>query len=120
MSIDCPSFALSEEHEALRAAVRELAEDKIAPRAAEVDRTSELPQDVYEALVKAALHAVHIPVEYGGGGGGARARPRGVGAVGGGRGGGGGGGVFARGLGGGRGGSRSGCPGGRPGRMLRR
>jgi alkylation response protein AidB-like acyl-CoA dehydrogenase len=69
MSIDCPSFALSEEHEALRAAVRELAEDKIAPRAAEVDRTSEFPQDVYEALVKADLHAVHIPVEYGGAGG---------------------------------------------------
>jgi alkylation response protein AidB-like acyl-CoA dehydrogenase len=69
MSIDCPSFALSEEHEALRAAVRELAEDKIAPRAAEVDRTSEFPQDAYEALVKADLHAVHIPVEYGGAGG---------------------------------------------------
>jgi alkylation response protein AidB-like acyl-CoA dehydrogenase len=69
MSIDCPSFALSEEHEALRSAVRELAEDKIAPRAAEVDRTSEFPQDVYEALVKADLHAVHIPVEYGGAGG---------------------------------------------------
>src|ERR1700678_3638347 len=69
MSIDCPSFALSEEHEALRAAVRELAEDKIAPRAAEVDRTSEFPHDVYEALVKADLHAVHIPVEYGGAGG---------------------------------------------------
>src|SRR5580692_11962593 len=69
MSTDCPSFALSEEHEALRAVVRELADDKIAPRAAEVDRTSEFPQDVYEALVKADLHAVHIPVEYGGAGG---------------------------------------------------
>ncbi|MBV9446714.1 MAG: acyl-CoA dehydrogenase family protein [Streptosporangiaceae bacterium] len=69
MSNDCPVFALSEEHEALREAVRELAEDKIAPRAAEVDRTSEFPQDVYEALVKADLHAVHIPAEYGGAGG---------------------------------------------------
>jgi alkylation response protein AidB-like acyl-CoA dehydrogenase len=62
-------FALSEEHEALRAAVRELAEDKIAPHAAEVDRTSEFPQDAYDALVKADFHAVHIPAEYGGSGG---------------------------------------------------
>ena len=69
MSTDSPVFELSEEHQALRAATRELAEDKIAPRAAEVDRTSEFPQDVYEALVKADLHAVHIPVEYGGAGG---------------------------------------------------
>ncbi|MGH3233005.1 MAG: acyl-CoA dehydrogenase family protein, partial [Streptosporangiaceae bacterium] len=39
MSHDFPAFALSEEHEALREAVRALADDKIAPRAAEVDRT---------------------------------------------------------------------------------
>src|SRR6266581_6247916 len=69
MSDDFPAFALSEEHEALREAVRALADDKIAPRAADVDRTSEFPWDVYEALVKADLHAVHIPSGYGGGGG---------------------------------------------------
>jgi alkylation response protein AidB-like acyl-CoA dehydrogenase len=69
MSQDFPAFALSDEHEALREAVRALADDKIAPRAAEVDRTAEFPWDVYEALVKADFHAVHIPVEYGGSGG---------------------------------------------------
>jgi alkylation response protein AidB-like acyl-CoA dehydrogenase len=63
-----PVFALSEEHEALREAVRALADDKIAPRAAEIDRTSEFPWDVYEALVKADLQAVHIPEGYGGAG----------------------------------------------------
>jgi alkylation response protein AidB-like acyl-CoA dehydrogenase len=63
------SFALSEEHQALREAVRELAEDKIAPRAAEIDRTAEFPYDVLEALVKADFHAVHIPEAYGGAGG---------------------------------------------------
>src|SRR6201994_3636584 len=63
------TFALSEEHEALRQAVRELAEDKIAPRAADIDRTAEFPWDVYEALVKADFHALHIPEEYGGAGG---------------------------------------------------
>jgi alkylation response protein AidB-like acyl-CoA dehydrogenase len=68
MSSDCPVFALSDEQEALREAVRALADDKIAPRAAEVDRTSEFPWDVYEALVKSDLHAVHIPEAYGGAG----------------------------------------------------
>ena len=52
----------------LREAVRRLAEDKIAPHAAEVDETGEFPQDVYDALRKADLHAVHIPEEYGGAG----------------------------------------------------
>jgi alkylation response protein AidB-like acyl-CoA dehydrogenase len=63
------NFALSEEHEALREAVRELAADKIAPRAADIDRAAEFPWDVYEALVKADFHAVHVPEEYGGAGG---------------------------------------------------
>ena len=58
MSDGFPTFALSEEHEALREAVRALVDDKIAPRAAEIDRTSEFPWDVYEALVKADLQAV--------------------------------------------------------------
>src|ERR1700733_10387299 len=63
------TFDLSEEHQALREAVRALADDKIAPRAAEIDRTAEFPWDVYEALVKADFHALHIPEEYGGAGG---------------------------------------------------
>src|SRR4249919_2895038 len=66
MSDEFPAFALSEEHEALREAVRALADDKIAPRAADIDRTSEFPWDVYEALVKADFQAVHIPSGYGG------------------------------------------------------
>jgi alkylation response protein AidB-like acyl-CoA dehydrogenase len=63
------NFALSEEHEALREAIRELATEKIAPRAADIDRAAEFPWDVYEALVKADFHAVHVPEEYGGAGG---------------------------------------------------
>src|SRR5256714_5641712 len=69
MSPDFPAFALSEEHEALRASVRALADDKIAPRAAEVDQSGEFPWDVHEALAKAELTAVHIPEAYGGAGG---------------------------------------------------
>jgi alkylation response protein AidB-like acyl-CoA dehydrogenase len=68
MSQDIPAFALTEEQQALREAVRALADDKIAPRAAEVDRTAEFPWDVHEALVKSDFHAVHIPEQYGGAG----------------------------------------------------
>ncbi len=59
----------TEEHELLRATVRQLADDKIAPRAAEVDEAAEFPQDIYAALVAADLHAIHIPEEYEGMGG---------------------------------------------------
>jgi alkylation response protein AidB-like acyl-CoA dehydrogenase len=62
------TYRLGEEHTMLRESVRQLAEDKIAPRAAEVDQTGEFPWDVYESLRKAELHAVHIPEEYGGAG----------------------------------------------------
>jgi alkylation response protein AidB-like acyl-CoA dehydrogenase len=59
-------FTLPEEHQLLRKTVRELAEDKIAPRAAEIDEQAEFPWDVSEALVAADLHAVHVPEAYDG------------------------------------------------------
>jgi len=60
------TFTLPEEHQLLRKTVRQLADDKIAPRAAEIDETAEFPYDVLEALVAADLHAVHVPEQYGG------------------------------------------------------
>jgi alkylation response protein AidB-like acyl-CoA dehydrogenase len=60
------TFVLPEEHQLLRKTVREVAEDKIAPRAAEIDETAEFPWDVHDALVAADLHAVHVPEAYGG------------------------------------------------------
>src|SRR5689334_25304870 len=68
MSLDYPAFELGEEQQELRSVVRALADDKIAPRAAEVDETAEFPWDVHEALAKAELTAVHIPEAYGGSG----------------------------------------------------
>ncbi len=68
MSSDFTAYALSEEHVALRESVRQLAEDKIAPYAAEVDEQPRYPQEAHDALVKADLHAVHIPEEYAGAG----------------------------------------------------
>ncbi|WP_345441825.1 acyl-CoA dehydrogenase family protein, partial [Actinoallomurus vinaceus] len=47
---DVPVFELSEEHQMLRETVRSLADDKIAPRAAETDESGEFPQAVYDAL----------------------------------------------------------------------
>ncbi|WP_301178323.1 acyl-CoA dehydrogenase family protein, partial [Actinomadura geliboluensis] len=61
-------YAPSEEHELLRRTVRELAEAKIAPFAAEVDEESRFPQEALEALVANDLHAVHVPESYGGAG----------------------------------------------------
>jgi alkylation response protein AidB-like acyl-CoA dehydrogenase len=68
MNSDFTAYALSEEHEALRESVRQLAEDKIAPYAAEVDQQARFPQEAQDALVKADLHAVHIPEAYAGAG----------------------------------------------------
>ncbi len=68
MSSEFTAYTLTEEHQALRDSVRQLAEDKIAPYAAEVDRESRFPQEALDALVKADLHAVHIPEAYGGAG----------------------------------------------------
>jgi alkylation response protein AidB-like acyl-CoA dehydrogenase len=59
-----PHFALSEDHEELRQAVRNLADDKIAPHAAEVDEKAEFPRASYEALVASDFHAPHIAEEY--------------------------------------------------------
>jgi alkylation response protein AidB-like acyl-CoA dehydrogenase len=61
-------YRLTEEHELLRSAVRQLAQDKIAPRAAEIDETAEYPWDVHEALKAADLLGIHVPEEYGGAG----------------------------------------------------
>ncbi|NAS24534.1 acyl-CoA dehydrogenase [Herbidospora sp. NEAU-GS84] len=63
-----PLYAPAEEHDMLREAVRALAEEKIAPRAAAADENEEFPEDSYKDLVAADFHAVHVPEEYGGAG----------------------------------------------------
>ncbi|TDC90892.1 acyl-CoA dehydrogenase [Saccharopolyspora aridisoli] len=60
------TYQLAEEHDALRDAVRALAEKEIAPYAAEVDEQERYPKEAREALVKAGFAATHIPEEYGG------------------------------------------------------
>ncbi len=59
-------YRLSDEHEALREAVRDLADKEIAPHAADVDEQGRYPVEAQNALTKAGFHAVIIPEEYGG------------------------------------------------------
>jgi alkylation response protein AidB-like acyl-CoA dehydrogenase len=59
-------YSPTREHELLRQTVRELAETKIAPAAADVDATGRFPQEALDALTGASLHAVHIPEAHGG------------------------------------------------------
>src|SRR5688500_12876597 len=65
---DYPLFALSEEHQAIREAVRSLCEAKVAPHAADVDEKARYPQEAADALQAADFHAPHVPEEYGGAG----------------------------------------------------
>lgn len=63
-----PLYALSEEHQAIREAVRALADAKIAPHAAAVDEEARYPHEAAEALLASDFHAPHVPEEYGGAG----------------------------------------------------
>jgi alkylation response protein AidB-like acyl-CoA dehydrogenase len=66
-------FELPEELEEFRRLVRQIAEEKIAPRAEEIDRTDEWPDDLYAVLVENELTGVGYAEEYGGSGGGSLA-----------------------------------------------
>ena len=66
-------YELPEELEEFRALVRRIAEDKIAPRASEIDETDEWPEDVYRVLVDNDLMSVGYPEGDGGSGGGSLA-----------------------------------------------
>jgi alkylation response protein AidB-like acyl-CoA dehydrogenase len=59
-------FELTEEQTMLRHAVRRMAEQRIAPRAAEIDETMEFPWDIKEAIQEMALFSIIFPEEYGG------------------------------------------------------
>lgn len=59
-------YKLSEDHEAIREAVREVVDAKIAPHAADVDANARYPQEAHDALVATDFFAPHIPEEYGG------------------------------------------------------
>ncbi|MDQ1374428.1 MAG: hypothetical protein QOJ09_1766, partial [Actinomycetota bacterium] len=63
-------FDLPEELADLQASVRRLAQDKVRPRAREIDDTGEYPQDLFELFRDAGLLGLCIPTTYGGSGAG--------------------------------------------------
>ena len=62
------NFALGEEIEALREMTHRFAQDKIAPRAAEIDASNEFPSDLWKEMGDMGLLGVTVPEEYGGAG----------------------------------------------------
>src|SRR5882672_8075205 len=68
-TVDPTSYRLTRDQELLRDAVRVLADERIAPRAAEIDRTAEFPWDVKELLAAQDILGLPFPTEYGGVGG---------------------------------------------------
>lgn len=62
-------YRLTEEQLLLRETIRALADERIAPRAAEIDRTGEFPWDVKELLAAQDVLGLPFPEEYGGVGG---------------------------------------------------
>ena len=63
MSVDAvtPAYEISQEALDLRDMVRQLAQDKIAPRAGDIDRKSEYPWDVRELLASMTSSACPSP-----------------------------------------------------------
>ncbi|HEV2656913.1 MAG TPA: acyl-CoA dehydrogenase family protein, partial [Ktedonobacteraceae bacterium] len=57
---------ISEDEQALIEAIREIAQERVAPRAAEIDHTGEFPWDMKELLAQQDILAMPFPVEYGG------------------------------------------------------
>ena len=61
-----PAYRLTREHDELRALVRQLADERIAPRAAEIDATSEYPWDLKQLLAEHDLLGTGFEERYGG------------------------------------------------------
>jgi acyl-CoA dehydrogenase len=60
------SVTFTDEERMLIDSVRDLARDRIAPKAAEHDRTGEFPRDNIDAINALGLNAMFVPEEYGG------------------------------------------------------
>jgi butyryl-CoA dehydrogenase len=65
------NYLLTEEQMMIRELSRQIAEEKIRPRAQEYDEKEEFPWDIVKVLSESDLFGIYIPQEYGGTGGGA-------------------------------------------------
>lgn len=60
------NFDLGETADAIRETVRDFAQEKIAPRAEEIDRTNQFPRDLWPEMGALGLHGITVEEEYGG------------------------------------------------------
>jgi alkylation response protein AidB-like acyl-CoA dehydrogenase len=59
-------FTLGEDQLQVQELVRRVAREKVAPRAQEIDRTAEYPQDMFDMLKELGLFLLPFPEEFGG------------------------------------------------------
>ena len=62
------NFDLGETADMIRATTRDFAQDEIAPRAEEIDRSNTFPRDLWPKMGALGLHGVTVEEEYGGSG----------------------------------------------------
>ncbi|MBI4187071.1 MAG: acyl-CoA dehydrogenase family protein [Chloroflexi bacterium] len=60
------AYRLTEAHEMVRTMARQMAREKLAPRAAEIDKNGEFPWDIIEFYRENHILEMPIPAEYGG------------------------------------------------------
>ncbi len=61
-------FQFNDEQKAVRDLARQVAREKVAPRAAEMDETGLYPEDIFQVFREVGLTGIAIPEEYGGAG----------------------------------------------------
>jgi alkylation response protein AidB-like acyl-CoA dehydrogenase len=61
-------FPLTDEHEMIRQAARDFAQNEIAPIAAEFDETGEFPSETIKKMGEMGFMGIEVPEEYGGAG----------------------------------------------------
>src|SRR3981081_941679 len=59
-------FAFSPDQLAIRDTIRELVQDKVVPRAAEIDQKMEYPKDIERLFAENGILGIPFPEEYGG------------------------------------------------------
>lgn len=64
------NYGLSEQQIMIRDLCRQIAQDKIKPVAAELDKTEQFPWEIIKIIGQSDLFAIFVPAEYGGTGGG--------------------------------------------------
>ncbi|MGA8601956.1 MAG: isovaleryl-CoA dehydrogenase [Beijerinckiaceae bacterium] len=62
------NFDLGETADMIRTTARDFAQDEIAPRAAEIDRSNQFPRDLWPKMGAIGLHGITVEEEFGGSG----------------------------------------------------